>query len=120
MESRKLTPLTEIDPDIKRRIREDLTVLLPEGIIGKQGERDKVFDLMNQVICKKHLTLCFVDGSPIFHNIRNMAMMELVIHADRFYARRLDLLSVSDYVTDFLDIVRNSELAVAPMIRAID
>lgn len=99
-----LPPLLVLSDKLKRRIQADLSAHVESGVIGPPGYRTQTIRMLNNMILERYATMPEHDCS-----IRTRDY--LVNAAESFYAIRTDYLSVTDYVTDFPDIVRLAGLS---------
>ncbi len=111
MQTPRPIPLVILDDTFKAKITKHLVTLVTRPVIGPTAhDREKVFALFNKAILERHLLLLPFEGHEDLSAPE--AEERLNYMAYNFYQNRPGFLSISDYVTDFLDIVRNSKLTV--------
>ncbi len=95
----------------KLAIQADMTRHFPSGVIGvDDSERRDVFRALNDRLLDKHVELHLAEGVQYPGSVEILAVDVLLHEAQCFYAARKDHLSVTDYVTDFPDIVARSKV----------
>lgn len=98
----------------KLAIQADMTRRFPSGVIGQDEEkREEVFAALFDRLIEEYFVLQTADGAPIPEKDEWHVKQIVIGHSLEFYASRKDHLSVTDYVTDFLDIVATTRTLVA-------
>ncbi len=112
METTPDAPLV-MNTTLKLAIQKDLLVRVKRATIGLCGVRSLVFVDFNTAMLSRYFSLRFLDGSslPPSGGLER-AMDELTVAALLFYANRTDHLSVTDYVTDFPEIVKRCHFSL--------
>ena len=107
----QFTPIREYPSGVKLDLQAAIRAKHGD-LFDEPQNRKRDFRTLIRTLLLTHFTLVKQSGKKIDTDVGEA--IEAIVNASvMFYARQTSLLTVTDYVTDFLDIVFSADLAVA-------